>query len=196
MRKSFVNMNLGEGAMPSRPEISPPIQIRREYNWVDDLKVKGERMLIHAEKMYANYHAFTMEHPFLGLFLAIFIVFSAIPLFCFSIFSIFTTIITMGSALCTGALMWGFMIGGAGLLLLAALFFAFFLTCFSFFWISVALFVTNLLSRKLNEHQHLPNTKGIDLSKYGLSIFGNPTNGGDDGGNTASGEATRNSKVE
>ncbi|RIA91979.1 hypothetical protein C1645_736742 [Glomus cerebriforme] len=65
----------------------------------NEIKVKAGRFLNHAEKYFHEYQAFTKDHPFLGLFIAIFSILAIMPVLCFTVFSFFTTFITLGSAI-------------------------------------------------------------------------------------------------
>ncbi|CAG8593169.1 23538_t:CDS:2 [Cetraspora pellucida] len=137
-------------------------------NFSDSFKRNLERFLAYVEKLYTNYCAFTVKRPYLGLFFAIFIVFSAFPLLSYIVFSIISTTLILGSSLCLGLLTLAFLLGLAGLTLSIALICSFFLTCVVCFWIALTFTTTRFIDGYIKK-----NNFGIFLSNY----VANGTNG-------------------
>ncbi|CAG8440892.1 17313_t:CDS:2 [Dentiscutata heterogama] len=114
-------------------------------NLAESFKQNAERFLAYMEKLYANYCAFTVKRPYLGLFFAIFIVFSAFPILCYIVFLTVSTTVIIGGALCLGLLILSFILGLAGLVLSIALICAFFSTCVVCFWVVLTLTITRFI---------------------------------------------------
>ncbi|KAF0463562.1 hypothetical protein F8M41_000161 [Gigaspora margarita] len=153
--------------------MSADIELHRilfNENWADNFKQNAERFLAYVEKLYANYCAFTVKRPYLGLFFAIFIVFSAVPILCYIVFLTVSTTVIIGGALCLGLLILSFILGLAGLVFSIALICAFFSTCVVCFWVALTLAITRFIDGYLK-------TNSIGL--FNFSKLPNGVNGDD-----------------
>ncbi|GBB85119.1 hypothetical protein RclHR1_01170003 [Rhizophagus clarus] len=118
----------------------------------DEIKVKTGRFINHAEQCFHEYQSFAKDHPFLGLFIAIYFIFAITPILCFAVFSLFTTFLTLGGAIGIGLFFWLSFLSIYVFFLLISLVCVFFVTCTVFFWIALASLIGRIIFKYLDEH--------------------------------------------